>query len=271
MRTRDLLFLGAAAGSGMFLYGALVEAERLVVERTRIKIPHWPARLDGFKIALLGDFHIQSKRTRDRARRAVEMALDEYPDIVVLIGDYVGHWTLENPAMVGDALEPLLEMEGRVVAVAGNHDYEVGDASLLHPIFAELNIHLLRNEVWTNQGITWVGIDSANVGRARPEIAQLAAREAPPEHPQIVLWHEPDLVGQLDPGPVLQLSGHTHGGQFRLPGGITPMHTENGRKYVRGYYPDAPTPIYVTRGVGTTLLPTRFLCPPEVSILTLVG
>ncbi len=255
----------------MAAYGALVEANRLVVERHTLRLRGWPKRLSGFKLALLGDFHINDARQKDRALRAVNLALDELPDMVALIGDFVGKWSLENPAMVGDAMEPLLEMEGRVVAVPGNHDYDEGDASLLAPIFDQLNIRLLRNEAWSHLGITWVGVDSANEGAARPELAQAAARQMSEGDPQIVLWHEPDMVRHLESGPVLQVSGHSHGGQFRLPGGFAPMHTENGRRYVRGFYPDAPVPIFVTRGVGTTLIPIRFLCPPEVAILTLVG
>jgi hypothetical protein len=218
---------------------------------------------------LLGDFHIDTVGAADRALRAVELALDEFPDMVCLVGDFVGGWTLENPAMVGNAMAPLLEMEGSVVAIPGNRDYQFGDASLLAPILDELNIHYLRNEAWSHEGITWIGIDSANEGEARPELAQLAAREMNPDDPQIVLWHEPDQVDRLEPGPVLQMSGHTHGGQFRLPGGITPVHPRNGSRYVQGFYPEANVPLYVTRGVGTTLMPVRFLCPPEVSILTL--
>jgi predicted MPP superfamily phosphohydrolase len=66
------------------------------------------------------------------------------------------------------------------------------------------------------------------------------------------------------------MSGHSHGGQFRFPGGYTPMHTDLGRAHPRGFYPDAPTPLYVSRGIGTTGPPSRFNCPPEVAILTLM-
>ena len=157
-------------------------------------------------------------------------------------------------------------MQGNVVAVPGNHDYVGGDAELLKPVCDELNIKLLRNEIWHHLGINWVGIDSALGGSADPvwTVNKLESE------PAVAIWHEPDLVGLLPRKCALQLSGHTHGGQFRFPGGFTPMHTELGKTYPRGFYPGAPTPLYVSRGVGTTLLPTRFLCPPEVGILTLV-
>lgn len=265
MRWRDWAFLGAATGTAMLAYGAFVEARRLVLEEYDIPLPHWPKRLDGFRIAVVGDFHIWNEATADLARRAVELAVDQAPDMVAMVGDYVGSWTPDRIDLLGHAVEPLLMMDGNAVAVPGNHDYEGGDAGLLFPIFDELNIKLLRNEAWRHNGITWIGIDSANEGEARPEVAQRLAKD----EPQIVLWHEPDLVWKLSQGPALQLSGHSHGGQFVFPGGFVPMTSRNGRRYLRGFYPNAPTPIFVTRGIGTTFFPSRFNCPPEVAVLTL--
>ena len=131
-----------------------------------------------------------------------------------------------------------------------------------------LGFKVLRNTAWRHRGITFVGIDSANAYMAEPRAAMEKARKL--GVPMIVLWHEPDLVDILPRGAQLMVSGHSHGGQFTFPGGFTPMHTTNGRKYVRGFYPNAPTPIYVSRGVGTTGPPSRLNCPPEVSLLELV-
>lgn len=266
MRLRDWALLLGTAGVATVTYGALVEARNLVIERHTLALPLWPERLRGFKIALLSDFHIGSKVSIEMAQRAIALALDESPDMIVLAGDFVEDWRGSSVCQLTEALELLLLMQGNVVAVPGNHDYVGGDADLLRPVCEELNIKLLRNEIWHHLGINWVGIDSALGGSADPvwTVNKLESE------PAIAIWHEPDLVGLLPRKCALQLSGHTHGGQFRFPGGFTPMHTELGKTYPRGFYPDAPTPIYVSRGVGTTLLPTRFLCPPEVGILTLV-
>jgi hypothetical protein len=87
----------------------------------------------------------------------------------------------------------------------------------------------------------------------------------------IALMHEPDFVSILPKKVCLQLSGHSHGGQMCLPMGV-PIHLpRGGRLYVQGFYPHAPVPLYVTRGIGTTGLDFRTFCPPEVSILTLRG
>ncbi len=266
MRLRDVAFGLGALGVGTLAYGALVEARSLVLDRHTLSLPGWPERLRGFRIALLSDFHIGSRSSIDLTQRAISMTLDEAPDMVVIAGDFVQHWTPSTPRVLGQCLEPLLLMDSCVVGVPGNHDYHDGNPEILKMICSELNIKLLRNEAWKHLGITWVGIDSGTVGQANPARAMMEAKS----DPCIAIWHEPDLVDCLPSGCVLQLSGHSHGGQFRFPGGFTPMHTELGKKYPRGYYPEAPTPLYVSRGIGTTFLPSRLFCAPEVTLLTLV-
>jgi predicted MPP superfamily phosphohydrolase len=156
-------------------------------------------------------------------------------------------------------------MNGNAVAVPGNHDYMHGHPDRMAPLLESLNIRLLRNESWVHAGITWVGVDSFSAWHAD----MVAAMEGV-TGPAICLWHEPDAVEFLDEGCQLQISGHSHGGQFIFPGGFTPMHTKWGERYVSGFYPDAKTPIYVSRGIGTTGYPSRLNCAPEVSLLTLV-
>jgi predicted MPP superfamily phosphohydrolase len=267
MKLRDVAFALGGVSAGLLVYGALYESKRLVIERRTIELPRWPTRLSGFTIALLGDFHVRDRYSMDLAQRAIAAAVDSEPDMIVLIGDFVGYWKPESAKMVGDLLEPMLLMDGNVVAVPGNHEYWAGSPDLLAPILDELNIKFLRNQNWKHQGINWIGIDSATSGR---DDALLAAHDCP-AGPRIVLWHEPDPIDELPFRADLQLSGHTHGGQWKFPG-WTPIHTKNGRKYEQGFFSrEGRTPLYVTRGVGTTGPPARFMCPPDISLLTLVS
>jgi hypothetical protein len=265
LRLKDLGLLVTTVSTAMLVYGVLTESKRLVVERHTLYLKGWPKRLNGFRIAVVGDLHLRDSYSVELAQRAIALTLDEEPDMVALVGDFVAYWKPSCARMLGETLEPLMLMNGNVVAVPGNHDYFAGNPSLLAPILEELNIKLLRNGAWRHAGVTWVGIDSYNKRRSKPVEAMAQADD----DPVVVLWHEPDPVDQLPPGAALQLSGHSHGGQFRFPGGIIPMKSRNGEKYVDGFYPDASTPVFVTRGVGTTGPPSRFLCPPDVSILTL--
>ncbi len=262
---RDVVAPLGLVGAGLLIYGCVVESNQLVVERKTLALPGWPERLRGYKIAVLADLHLRPSPWSIRlAKNAVAAALDEAPDFVVLAGDVVAMWKPEIPAIVGDILEPLLLMEGNAAAVPGNHEYEFGNPEILHMILHELNVRLLRNESWKHDGITWVGVDSAV---ARMDDANEAMKDV--SGPAICLWHEPDMVDRLPHGCQLMISGHSHGGQFRF-GSFAPMYTRLGKRYPLGYYDETPTPLYVSRGIGTTGPPSRFMCPPEVSILTLV-
>ena len=180
----------------------------------------------------------------------------------------VEYWKPGVEEMLREALSPLKGCDTPCVAVPGNHDYFGGDPDRLLPIFQEFGITLLRNECTRIDGINWVGIDSASEGHADP---YAAIRACDPIDPTIVLWHEPDMVDHLPRGPELMLSGHSHGGQFTAPWGWAPMTSRLGSKYLRGFYSEAPVPIYVSRGLGTTGPPARLFCPPETTVLTLVA
>ena len=259
--------LGAlgVAGASALIYGSAVESRRIVLERVNLRLPGWPSRLNGHKIGFLADFHFRPGEPTDVAEQAIALVLDEEPETVVIGGDFVDSWSADVIDQVLETLSPLLLMSGNVIAVPGNHDHRPF-VSPLEAICDSLNIRLLRNEAWRHNGITWIGIDSLNAGWNDEEraFAGVSADEA-----KIVLWHEPDAVDLLTHSANLMLSGHSHGGQFILPGGFTPKHSSNGKKYPKGFYPEAPTPLYVTRGVGTTFLPSRLNCPPEATLLKL--
>lgn len=266
MKLRDIGFLVAGASAAMLTYGALYEANRLVVERHTLRLRGWKRSLNGFKIAQLTDLHLRDRYSVDLAKRAVAAALDEEPDMVVLTGDLVSYWRSTSEDLLTEALEPLILMDGNVVAIPGNREYSSGSPERLRPVLDALNVRFLRNESWHHAGIDWIGIDSANARKSDP----YKALEGVGDGAAIVLWHEPDMVDTLPFEADLMLSGHSHGGQFRFPGGFTPMTSSNGKKYLSGFFPEAKVPLYVSRGIGTTGPPSRFLCPPEVSILTLI-
>jgi predicted MPP superfamily phosphohydrolase len=258
-------FLGGAVGAGMLVYGTLVESNRLVVERRRLRLSGWPKSLDGFRIAVLADLHLRDEYSERLGERAIAAAIAEEPNVFAIPGDVIAYWKPGALDMARRVLEPL---RGRPVVLSfGNHEHECGHVPELIAMAKELGFTVLLNEAHFDGQVTWVGVDSAKMEQHEPEAAMARAHTLPA--PRVVLWHEPDMVDHLPSGAALMLSGHSHGGQFRFPGGFTPMYTRLGKRYPGGFYPKAPTPLYVSRGIGTTGPPSRFNCPPEVSILTL--
>ena len=261
-----LLTLGAGMGVGSLLYGGLFGLRELRLERRSLRLAGWPRTLDGFRIAVLADPHIRDKWSVDMMHRAIELARAESPDVICLLGDFVSYWRPGVPEMVANALAPLAAFNGPKLAIAGNHDWFSGTPDQLLSAFDAAGIRLLRNENVSAGGITFVGLESALEGMPDP---LQAVGGADPDQPMICLWHEPDWADLLPETFALTLSGHTHGGQFLTPWGWAPGLPTGGRRFVRGFFPHLPVPLYVSRGIGTTGPPSRLFCPGEVSLLRL--
>jgi predicted MPP superfamily phosphohydrolase len=235
------------------------------VERQELTLPRWDA--DGFKVGFIADLHANSFRQMEHAKRAAELVMAEKPDVILIGGDFVNHGDPARLAHVGQSLEPLRDAKVPVLAVLGNHDYWAGYFEKTLAAIESAPLKLLRNEAADVQGVTIAGIDDALNSMDRPGFIE----EGRHSRSLIALFHEPDFVDIVPAHVSLQLSGHSHGGQVCLPGGFA-LHTPLGaRRYISGYYPEAPVPLYVTRGVGTTGPEMRTFCPPEVTILTLRG
>ena len=256
------LALGSVAGAAGATY-ARDCSNWLSVERKELALPNWDA--SGFRVALLADLHVNNQAERDRASGAIQLALQEKPDAVILAGDFVNRSSREVIENLQAALTPLLQASCPCIAVMGNHDYWCRKPREVMAAVKSAGVTLLRNQTLEVQGVSIVGVDDAFQGLQNYEFfpTQKVSKSC------LAILHEPDYVEEM-PGHVsLQLSGHTHGGQVCLPFGYA-MHTPaGGRRYIAGYYPHANVPLYVTRGVGTTGIDYRLFCRPEVSILTL--
>ena len=258
------LAAGAIGSVGVSGY-AEQSAYALRVERKTLRLPSWDA--DDYRVAMLADVHVNFPRAAERAQKAVDLALDERPDLLVMVGDFVNSGAPETLRNVLTAFERIHTASCPCLAVLGNHDYWVWDPSEVMRTVTEAGFTLLRNEAWDHDGVTVAGMDDALMERAEWDFIDEGAFSKS----LIGLMHEPDFVTQMPKKVSLQLSGHSHGGQMCLPLGV-PVHLpRGGRDYPQGFFPDAPVPLYVTRGVGTTGLDFRSFCPPEVSILTLQG
>ncbi len=277
MSRRSLLAggaLGALLASGLSAgeaYAArYINPYRPVLERTSLPLPPGHEPLDGFRIGFVTDTHVGPFINLDDLQRALNLLQGEQIDLLLLGGDYAS----ESPRYVPGVAEVIGAFKETVpngaYAVMGNHDYSItGDYAIT--AMTQVGIPMLRNdavEVKIGSDSLWIaGVDETLLGDPKPEktIAQC------PEGAAILaLWHEPQYAEQAAAaGAFAQLSGHTHGGQVRLPG-LGPVGLPvDGKRHVIGMNDAAGMPIYTSRGVGVYRPPLRFNCPPEVTVVTL--
>jgi predicted MPP superfamily phosphohydrolase len=245
---------------------ALAEANTLTIETVQIRLKRLPKSLDGFRIVHLSDIHHSPFTDLKHISRAVEIANDLKPDMFVLTGDFVSH----EPEYIEPMAEVMgtLESEFGTFACLGNHDHWT-DAKLVTDSLNDNNIKVLINEGFrfTARGASfWLcGVDDYMVGQTD---LRSALRGSFPDEMKMLLAHNPKILNRAARSAVdLMLSGHTHGGQVKLRDDekrILPR-----RKFANGLYRRKETQVYITRGIGTVVLPVRFGCPPEVSLIEL--
>lgn len=245
---------------------AMDEANSLSVERIEITLDRLPKRLDGVRIAHLSDIHHSPFTDLDHILEAVAVTNSLEPDLVLLTGDYVSHEP-EYVAPMAEAVGALTSTFGSF-ACLGNHDHWT-DAELVRSRLEENGIRVLVNEgirLTTGKGSFWLsGVDDYLVGKTDLKAALAGSFQ---HEMKLLLAHNPIIARQAARrGVDLMLSGHTHGGQVKIRSGEGGLFA--GRRMTSGLHRRQSTQIYVTRGIGTVVLPVRFQCPPEISLITL--
>ena len=278
---RGFIRLAAAAAAGALAADAtLFEPNRPRIVHQEIALRRWPARLDGFSIAQLSDFHYDPYFSEHPLHAAIAMVNRLLPDLIVLTGDFVSAQpfsdTVESDRKSASAAEPCAELLGQMQAphglwaVLGNHDFFT-DPNVVTGALRNQGIRVLANQsaaIEGNGARFWM----AGVGDAIAGAANLATalKPVPDGESTLLLAHEPDYADYAARYPVdLQLSGHSHGGQVRLPM-LGPLYLPiMARKYAWGRYRVGGLALYTNPGLGTVGLPVRWNCPPEITVLTL--
>ncbi|MDQ3135006.1 MAG: metallophosphoesterase [Acidobacteriota bacterium] len=261
------LLRSLAAGLFQTARHALAEPYKLVIERRTIRLTRLPRSLDGLRVVQLSDIHHSPFTSRKQVERAVEVANSLRPDIIALTGDYISH-EREYAAPCAEMLGRLRARRG-VYAVLGNHDHWT-DAALVTDLFRAEGIQMLVNEGmrFADRGASfWLaGVDDTMVGL---EDLPLALAGAKADEMKLVLAHNPIIMRRATRAGVdLVLSGHTHGGQITWRSERSASGRPR-RRLLRGLGQRGETQIYVSRGLGTVVLPLRYGCLPEVSLLEL--
>lgn len=259
-----------AAPFAAYAYARHVEPRWLKTTALSLALERLPSAFAGLRIVQFSDIHLGlafgTERLADLAGRLALLK----PDLLAFTGDLYDHAVADADACIR-ILSGLAAPLGKW-AVLGNHDYNAG-AARVADLLRQAGFRVLVNDsapVERGGARMWVaGVD--DMWEGKPD-AKRAMRGVPPHEFTLLLSHAPDFADiALEHSVDLQLSGHTHGGQVRLPfvGHLkVPLY---GEKYVDGLYRlgGGKLQVYVNRGIGMSLYPVRFCCRPEVTVLTL--
>ncbi len=248
---------------------ALAEANSFQIEEVKIFLNKLPKALDGFRIVQLSDIHHSPFTSSEFIEQIVEKANQLEPDMFVLTGDYVSHEN-EYIAPVAEILSQLVSEFG-TFACLGNHDHWT-NAELVTAEFRSNGIKMLVNEGFRfgarNESFWLCGVD--DFGEGLSNIRQ-SLRGSKADEMKLMLAHNPAIMRRAAYwGIDLVLSGHTHGGQlkFREPREKF-LFPNRRRRFSSGLHHRKETQIYITRGIGTVVVPMRYQCPPEITVLEL--
>ena len=272
-------FIRAAvlAAGGLALYAGTHSRHELEVVRRTILIRNLPGSFQGFRMAQISDIHLNEWTEPWFLRRVVAETNKLSPDLVTITGDFISRgprsedFARRAMPVCAEALSHLACAER--YAILGNHDVMVNPKMVTQALAANGIPTLVNAFTAIERGgdrIWLCGVDDPGTS-----VADLGSAIPPsPGAPVILMAHEPDYADRVRRHPRfplvdLMLSGHTHGGQVRLPFVGPLVLPPMGRKYVSGLYRFADMQLYVNRGIGTVGIPLRFACPPEITEITL--
>lgn len=261
--------LGLGAVAGLYSYGW--ERKWIEVTHVPIEVPGLPEPFRGTKLVHFSDLHIGHYCEPDDVQHVVDLIMRERPDMICFTGDLVDESTRYLSAVV-PILEQLQAPLGKY-AVLGNHDYRSREQHVVRGALSGSGFEVLDNRhiriERQGRSLHIAGVDDVLFGV--PDLSRAVA-EIPAGDTVILLAHEPDFAQEAASYPIhLQLSGHSHGGQVRLPLVGAILTPKLSQMYVQGLYQveNKEMQVYTTRGIGTTILPIRFFCRPELTVLTL--
>ncbi|MBO0962642.1 metallophosphoesterase [Neobacillus sp. MM2021_6] len=260
--------------SGGYLYAHRIEPSLLDISELDIKHHHIPKSFDGIKMVQFSDTHLGFQYNLGQFQKLAAKINDLQPDIIIFTGDLMDE---PNKYAEMNKLVPILEKLHAPLGkycIFGNHDHGGYGSEIYRNIMEITNFTVLLNEsipiqLKDGSSIYLVGIDDAMLGN--PDLP-LAIKRVPKNQFTLLLSHAPDLAETASHYPIhWQISGHSHGGQVKLPfigALVTPPFAQ---KFPEGLYTLGdltPLTLYVNRGIGTTRLPFRFMAKPELTIFT---
>jgi uncharacterized protein len=245
-------------------------SEHFQLEEVEVIIPKLDPAFDGYRLANISDIHLGQWITPKHLHGVVKLINQEKPDSITITGDFVSYILEDFKNDLKAALMDLKPAE-HSFAVLGNHDHWLG-AEKIRNILTESEVIDVSNDVYTikrdKAALHIAGVDSVMLGKHHLE---QVLEKLPENGPAILLAHEPDFadISSTTGRFSLQISGHSHGGQFLIPGLGTFIRGPHFIKYPAGRYQVGDMIQYTSRGLGTNVFWIRINCPPEITMFTL--
>jgi predicted MPP superfamily phosphohydrolase len=263
------LLLGSG---GAYAYGSQLERHRITVEHHKVPLALGDAAPGALRVVSLTDFHFDPLHEIEFFAECVRRVNELKPDVVMLTGDFV----TQSHARIGELTQELGKLKPKhgIYACMGNHDQWNNRKAHISQAIRQAGIELLINQHTrvsvSGASVLIAGLDS--VWSGYPHLGAAISGLKSDER-VIALMHEPDFADTIcrDKRVALQLSGHTHGGQVRVPG-MRPLRLPTwGLLYHEGFYDVNGMKLYVNRGLGTIAIHIRFMCPPEIACLDVIN
>ena len=241
----------------LLFWAVLIEPNILTVKHLAIKCDE----LKGKRIVFATDLHIKPYE-RIRLKKLVKKINTQNPDIVLMGGDYVNGHRKGRSMLIQDIARELGKINAPTVGIIGNHDGWQGKEEVVQAL-ENNNITVLVNENIKLENLYIAGLDDIQTGHANIEKALQNTKS-----PRIVLTHSPDTFPDLPEDITLVLAGHLHGGQIVFPF-IKPLIVPSiyGNRYAYGLIEENHKKMFVSRGLGTSILAMRFNCPPQIVVI----
>lgn len=258
----------------ILIWGIFIEPNKLVVKRIAVKVPEWSGMRENLKIAVISDLHIGSPfNDLKKLNKIVQITNEEKPDVIFLLGDYIaqrviGGKIIEPDKIAGELAE--LKPKYGMAAILGNHDWRYNGLKVRHAL-ENAHIKVLENDstvIFINKKPLYIA-GLADFTTRYPDF-EGAMKKIGNKKPVILLTHHPDMFRLVKPNISLTLAGHTHGGQIKIPViGWLIIPSLFGRRYAGGHMIEQGRHLFVSKGIGTSILPIRIGNPPEIDILTI--
>lgn len=270
-RLRHAVYALMAAAVFSLIYVFQIEPLWFEIVPVNLTVSNLAPAFDGFKIVQISDLHADTSMNQKKLAKIVDLITQQQPDLVAMTGDFVTDTLDRQTTLMLEAAFKKFSPTEKTVAVLGNHDHYF-DPQQIRTLLHNGNVLELNNSAYTLQRgkdiLSIAGVDDFWLQQANLD---LVLSQLPPKGAAVLLVHEPDFadISAATHRFALQISGHSHGGQVRIPFRKPPVLPPFAQKYPVGRYEVDKMIQYTNRGVGMVLPAVRFNCRPEITVFTL--